>query len=201
MKKDKNNKSQEDIILTQPTPAIVVEEQYIPTHNQQNQQDQQAIQPTQDQQHQEETPSDTPISQQTKLIFEREDWNSKVDSFFKTYPKAKNFVRMIGEEIVKDKALHNDENCLEKALCRVFVNVYVEPQNLAQDSNFLNEYIYDNDAIKKTIIDNYLEELQSAMPPKAIASRGHITLTPPDRPNSIAQAGEVIKAMLTNRRI
>jgi hypothetical protein len=43
--------------------------------------------------------------------------------------------------------------------------------------------------------------LENSRPPKAISSRGKITLTPPDRPKSIAEAGNVIKSMLKNRRI
>lgn len=195
MKKDKTKKSQKDIILTQPTATQTVEEQNIPTleDNQQI-----AIEDTCPI---EENTQDTPEEVTQKAVFEEGDWGDRVTDFMATYPIAKNFAKMIGEEIVKDKALHNDKNCLEKALCRVFVKVYVEPQELAKDQKFLDAYILNDENIKKAIIDNYLDELQSKMPPKAMSSRGQMTITPPDRPKSIAQAGAVIKAMLTNRRI
>jgi hypothetical protein len=143
---------------------------------------------------------DTP-NEQNSPAYEAEDWQIKVEEFFKKYPVAKGFASMIGEQIVNDESLSRDGNCLEKALARVFDKVYVPPEELVKNENFLDKYVYNNPKIKTAIVEKYLEELENSRPPKAISSRGKITLTPPDRPKSIAEAGNVIKSMLKNRRI
>lgn len=147
-----------------------------------------------------ETNEDTP-EKETKAVYEKEDWQSKVDTFLTEYPVAKNFVSMIGEEISGDEKLRFDDNCLEKALARVFDKVYAPPEAIAADGEFLEKYIYTSETVRNTVVEKYLEELEKSRPPKAISSRGKITLAPPDRPKSIAEAGAVIRSMLNNRRI
>lgn len=148
----------------------------------------------------EEPTEDTPDTEEKK-VFEDHNWQNKVNAFFETYPLAKDFSQQIGQEIIQDKDLQKQDDCLEKAFLRVLSKAYTSPQNLANDQNFLNEYIYSNQAIKQAIVDQYLDGLQETMPPKSISSRGQITITPPSRPKSIAEAGAVIKTMLNNRRI
>ncbi|MDE7216109.1 MAG: hypothetical protein K2O08_04815 [Clostridia bacterium] len=143
---------------------------------------------------------DTPDEKDTPA-YEAEDWQNKVEEFFRKYPVAKGFASMIGEQIVKDESLSHDDNCLEKALARIFDKVYVPPEELVKNDEFLEKYVYCDERIKTAIVEKYLEELENNRPPKAISSRGKITLTPPDRPKSIAEAGNVIKSMLKNRRI
>lgn len=148
----------------------------------------------------EEQTSDTPEKEE-KAVFDKEDWQDKVNAFLSTYPLAKQFANAIGNEIISDKALQRQDNCLEIALLRVLCKQYVSPQQLAGDENFIKEYIYPNESIRQNIVDEYLDGLQKTMPPKSITSRGQITLTPPSRPKSIAEAGAVITTMLNNRRI
>ena len=143
---------------------------------------------------------DTPIENE-KAVYEEEGWQARVEEFFEKYPVAKGFAFMIGEQIVKDSQLSQDSNCLEKALARVFDKVYVPPKELVKNQEFLEKYVYQDESIKSAIIERYLQDLENTRPPKSISSRGKITLTPPDRPKSIAEAGNVIKSMLNNRRI
>ncbi|MDE7079855.1 MAG: hypothetical protein K2O95_07060 [Clostridia bacterium] len=143
-----------------------------------------------------DTPSETKIA-----VYESKEWQSKVEEFFEKYPVAKGFASMIGEQIVNDDGLSYDDNCLEKALARVFDKVYVPPKELVKDQQFLEKYVYQDENIKNAVIEKYLEELENNRQPKSFSSRGKITLTPPDRPKSIAEAGNVIKSMLKNRRI
>ena len=144
----------------------------------------------------EDTPDEMKIA-----VYESKEWQSKVEEFFEKYPVAKGFASMIGEQIVSDEKLSYDDNCLEKALARVFDKVYVPPKELVKNQEFLEKYVYQDENIKNAVIERYLEELENTRPPRSISSRGKITLTPPDRPKSIAEAGNVIKSMLNNRRI
>ena len=160
----------------------------------------QDCEPQQTAEEREETTIDTP-DEIEQAVYEREGWQAKVEEFFKTYPVAKGFASMIGEQIVADPLLSNDEHCLEKALARVFDKVYVPPKDLIRNQEFLENYVYKDETIKNAIVERYLEALEKSRPPKAISSRGKITLTPPDKPKSIAEAGSLIKSMLNNRRI
>ena len=144
----------------------------------------------------EDTPDNNVVA-----VYEQEGWQAKVEEFFEKYPVAKGFASMIGEQIVNDTQLSQDSGCLEKALARVFDKVYVPPKELVKNQEFLEIYVYQDENIKNAIIERYLQDLENTRPPKSISSRGKITLTPPDRPKSIAEAGNVIKSMLNNRRL
>lgn len=144
--------------------------------------------------------NDTPKNENAP-IFEQVGWKAKVQQFLQAYPIAKDFSTQIGKIIADSKELSQDENCLEKALATALANAYVSPQKLACDEDFLQKYVFSNETIKDRIIQDYLDNLQRNLPPKSISSRGQITLTPPSRPTSIAEAGNVFKAMFNNRRI
>ncbi len=134
-------------------------------------------------------------------VFEQVGWKAKVQKFLQEYPIAKDFSSQIGEIIAESKELSQDENCLEKALATALAKAYVAPEKLASDEEFLQKFVFGNQELKDRIIEEYLDALQSNLPPKSISSRGQITLTPPSRPTSIAEAGSVFKAMFNNRRI
>ena len=134
-------------------------------------------------------------------VFEQVGWKSKVQDFLQAYPIAKDFSAQIGRIIADSETLSQDENCLEKALASVLAKAYVAPEKLATDEEFLQKYVFDNQVIKDRIIQEYFDSLQQNLPPKSISSRGQITLTPPSKPLSIAEAGKVFKAMFNNRRI
>ncbi len=134
-------------------------------------------------------------------VFAQVGWKDKVTDFLQRYPIAKQFSAQIGSEIAQNQSLQQDGDCLEKALAAVLATAYISPEKLAGDEEFLQKYIYENNAVKDKIIQEYLDGLQQNLPPKSISSRGRTALTPPSRPKSIAEAGSVIKAMLDNRRI
>lgn len=134
-------------------------------------------------------------------VFEQVGWKSKVQSFLQAYPIAKDFSAQIGKIIADSEQLSQDENCLEKALATALAAAYVSPEKLAGDEEFLQKYVLSNQELKDRIIQEYLDGLQQNLPPKSISARGQITITPPSRPTSIAEAGNVFKAMFNNRRI
>lgn len=147
-----------------------------------------------------EKTGDTPENENTP-IYEQVGWKEKVQKFLRDFPIAKDFAAQIGREIADSKDLLFDQNCLEKALAITLAKGYVAPEKLAADEDFLQKYVYSNQAVKDRIIQDYFDELQHNQPPKSISTRGQMTLAPPSRPKSIAEAGSVIRAMLNNRRI
>lgn len=147
-----------------------------------------------------ETMQDT-LENEKLSVFEQVGWKAKVQDFLQAYPIAKDFSSQIGRIIADSSELSQDENCLEKALATALAKAYISPEKLAGDEEFLQKYVFANQALKDRIIQEYLDSLQQNLPPKSISSRGQITLTPPSRPTSIAEAGNVFKAMFNNRRI
>lgn len=139
-------------------------------------------------------PSQTPI-------YQRQEWKDKTDNFFESYPVARSFAVEIGKEIADDDQLARNESCLEIALAKVLSKAYISPQEMILNKDFVDKYVLTNEQIKSTIIDGYIQSLERNSPPKSMMGRGQIILSPPNRPKSIEEAGEIIKKMLTNRRI
>lgn len=134
-------------------------------------------------------------------IYEQEQWKDRTDNFFESYPLARSFAVEIGKEIAGDDQLARNESCLEIALAKVLSKAYVSPREMIQNKDFVDKYVLTNEQIKSTIIDGYIQSLEQNSPPKSMMGRGQIILSPPNKPKSIEEAGEIIKKMLINRRI
>lgn len=134
-------------------------------------------------------------------IYERQEWKDRTDNFFESYPLARSFAVEIGKEIAGDDQLARNESCLEIALAKVLSKAYISPQEMILNKDFVDRYVLTNEQIKSTIIDGYIQSLEQNSPPKSMMGRGQIILSPPNKPKSIEEAGEIIKKMLINRRI
>ncbi|MGN0771848.1 MAG: hypothetical protein ACI4MI_04615 [Christensenellales bacterium] len=134
-------------------------------------------------------------------LYQSPDWKTKTDKFFEEYPSAKRWAEQIGRTIADDNQLARNENCLEIALARVLSDNYLTPQEMIQNRDFVEQYVLTNEQIKSKIIDEYIQSLEQNRPPKSMMGRGQIILSPPNKPKSIEEAGEIIKKMLVNRRI
>ena len=129
-------------------------------------------------------------------IFEREDWADKVNEFEKRYPVARDLLVEIGDEILEETNLWNDEMCLEKALLSVLDRTYQSDEVRSSDEEFLENYIYNNEAIRTRIVDEYLESLDRHRLPSTINRGGRISLTAPTKPRSISEAGKLAEKMM-----
>ncbi|MGN0789022.1 MAG: hypothetical protein ACI4MY_03710 [Christensenellales bacterium] len=134
-------------------------------------------------------------------IYEQGRWKDRTDDFFESYPIARSFAVEIGKEIAGDEQLARNESCLEIALAKVLSKAYVSPREMILNKDFVDKYVLTNEQIKSTIIDGYIQSLERNSPPKSMMGRGQIILSPPNKPKSIEEAGEIIKKMLINRRI
>ncbi len=138
---------------------------------------------------------------QEALIYNSQQWQEISDGFFENFPNAKNFASQIGKEIINNPQIYNNTHCLELAYAKIMEKSYVAPCDIINSQDFREKYVFNNEEIKSSIIENYLKQLDAHKPPKSIMTRGQIILTPPDKIGSIQQAGTVIKQMLQNRRI
>ena len=110
-------------------------------------------------------------NEKNKTIFYEEDWNKRVANFLEKNPEAKKYSKEISEKILNSPELKSSENALELAWSSIAMKNYVEPEKLARDKTFLNSYIFNNEEIKKQVLENYLKEIKTA-PPVISGSRG-----------------------------
>ena len=93
-------------------------------------------------------------------IYDTENWQEELSAFLKKYKNASNFSKDISNEILSDKELAIKPNSLEIAYGRVLEKQYKPKEELIQDENFLNEYVFNNKEIKEKIIKEYLKEIR-----------------------------------------
>ena len=100
-------------------------------------------------------------------------WNKNIGEFLQSHKNASNLVEEITNEIIKDKALRECEDGLEKAYMRVVENKYIPHDELVKDQNFLDKYIYSNEEIKNKIIKEYVSSLKNSQSPITIGNSSY----------------------------
>ncbi len=103
-------------------------------------------------------------NEKNKTIYNEEDWNRRVANFLEKNPEAKKYSKEISEEILNNSELKSKENALELAWSSIAMKKYVEPEKLVSDKTFLNSYVFNNEEIKKQVLQSYLKELKVAPP-------------------------------------
>lgn len=117
------------------------------------------------------------------------DWKGTVDKFFKEIPSAKAFARDIATEIVNDPDLRNDANCLNLALMRVLLSKFRTPEQLMNDGQFLDEYVFGSERVKDAVIANYLDGVRRGEPPYTLHGGGLQCVAPQIKPKTVEEAG------------
>lgn len=100
-------------------------------------------------------------------------WNKNLKEFLQTHKFANTFAEEITKELIGDEKLKNAEDGLEKAYLKVLDKNYVLPKDLANDQNFLENHIYNNNEIKEKIIKEYVASLQKAQSPITVSNAGY----------------------------
>lgn len=116
------------------------------------------------------------------------DWQEQISEFLKSHPDAQNFAKEIANEIYSDKVLALSPHSLELAYGRILAKNYKSKEQLANDDEFLEKYIYSNSQITKRILDDYLKDFTKS--PHLISSKvGAVTgLSPNKKPNNLTEA-------------
>lgn len=133
--------------------------------------------------------------------YQKEDWPQKVLEFFASHQDAKQFIGEISEVISTNTEIANSKNVLENALTKVLANKFVSQKELAENEEFLENYIYSNKKVGEKIIDKYLESLskQKAMPLISSSSGTGTVSSPTKKPTTIKDAGKIVEAYLKNK--
>lgn len=100
-------------------------------------------------------------------------WKDKLNEFLQSHNKASGLMEDIANELAgnDNKSIGLDE--LEKAYSKVIERKYVPENELAENEEFLNKYIYSNDQIKNKIINEYVSTLQNNKSPITITNDGY----------------------------
>lgn len=122
-----------------------------------------------------------------------------LDNFLQNHPQAKQYEVEISKA-VKEDSTASTENPFETALTKVLTDKILSYDALVTNEDFLSKYIYNNEQIKKTIVDKYLEDIVSnkAMPLITGFSGTGTATSPVSKPKSIFEAGKVAEAYFKN---
>ena len=133
--------------------------------------------------------------------YQKDDWPQKVLEFFASHQNAKQYIKEISEVISTNADIANGKNILENALTKVLADKYVSQKELAEDEEFLENYIYSNKKVGEKIIDKYLDGLskQKAMPLISSSSGAGAVSAIAKKPTTIKDAGKLVEAYLKNK--
>ena len=120
--------------------------------------------------------------------------NETVENFISKFESAKPF-----SSALKEKLASGEDVNLEEEAYRMLSNTYKSAEHYATDSEFLNNYIYSNKEIKDNIIKDYLSKLTQSSPIKVDVGSGSISLTPPNVPTTIKEAGNLAKSIIKQK--
>lgn len=151
------------------------------------------------------TKSETSPDEETKEIvpaFESVSWRSQVADFLRENEHAKDFSKEISFEILNDPNLQKSENILEIAWSRVLAKNYKTPEQIATDNNFIENFVLNNEEVKKQVFSNYMNQLNSNISPNLIGNGfrgGRSTASiSTNKPNSLDDAGNLALKFFKN---
>lgn len=113
----------------------------------------------------------------------------EVEEFVTKFAYAQPFKSAIKESV------QNGESA-EIATLNILANNYKTAEDYIADSEFLNNFVYNNAEIKNKIIKDYLNKLTQNAPVKIDTKSGNIPLTPPQMPTTISEAGKMAKTII-----
>lgn len=123
-------------------------------------------------------------------FYEKAEWKQSVSSFLERNPNAQKYAGEIMDVLINDKVLASATNSLDLAYNKVLASKYKSEDELLNDEGFIANYILNNENIKKTIINNYLDEIKKNKSPQLINSTktGSLGVTPNKKPSSLSEA-------------
>ena len=122
-------------------------------------------------------------------------WQDSVSDFVKNHKHAMLYSKDITSELLKDNTLTKDKKGLEIAYSRVIESKFQPKDEMVKDEAFLNEYILNNEDIKKRIINDYLKTMNRA--PTVLGEKSTaVTLTPRTKASDLNEARKIVENML-----
>ncbi len=105
-----------------------------------------------------------------QAVYEKQDYQEKLNSFLTNYPNAKKYAKEISLEVINNKNLD-----LLQAYNNVLASKFKEPEELLKDKDFIDNYILNDDNLKKELIKKYLKDVKESNVPTLISGASGIT--------------------------
>ena len=132
----------------------------------------------------------------TLPLYQREDWQDKIAEFISIYPLARRYAGKIGKILLDEPSLATNEEGLSLALLKILAQEYKTPEDMVQDDDFLDGFVYTNERIRQKIIADYIESLADMNSPTIMARGGEVFVTPAKKPRTIREASAMAYKML-----
>ena len=118
--------------------------------------------------------------------------------FLENNPEAKDHIDVLKNMIASDKLLQNTVSPLNAAWNKFRQDNYVSQSTLANNEEFLERYIYNNENVKQKVLNDYFKGLDRETVPPMIAKQigSKSILTKNTKPSSFVEAGKIVKSIL-----
>ena len=136
------------------------------------------------------------LEDERKPHLQQEKINATIDELFKKYSIAEPF-----KEKLKDNLANVDSDDIEKvaeqSLIRLLADSFKTPEEMANNKEFLANYIFNNNEVKEAIIHEYLDKLKTATNVKVATNfNSSIPASPPKQVRTISEAGSIAKSII-----
>ncbi len=129
--------------------------------------------------------------------FANYNYEENAKTFFANNSRAKKYEDKLVKIIVEDKEVANSQNPLNNAWNKFINNKFLDEEELANNQEFLQQFIFNNDNIKNQIIQNYFNSLNMPKTPTLISSQkgSESVLSPVVKPKTIKEARRLVEDM------
>ena len=147
-----------------------------------------------------------PLLEREAQAQKQAEWQERVDNFAAEHPDLDRWSESMARVIMENPELRDHPKGLELAYQAAKGQNYAEPPDpttYLQDQDFVKNNIIGNEEIKNQIIQQYLTELQNGGQPLSIGQSqagGSTPMTPPKRPASIEEAGEMALSWMNKQK-
>lgn len=133
-------------------------------------------------------------------IYKTQDWQQKVSDFLSSHSEAKPFASEISQKIIENPSLCSGENALNLAWAEIISKKYKPVEELLSDDKFVNEYVLNNEQIKKKVLEDYINNLrQGKLPPIQTSHMGKYAFQTQKKANTLSEAKQLVEDMFKNK--
>ncbi len=122
-------------------------------------------------------------------------WVEKAEEFFAINAKAKKYENELARIIVEDKEVASSHDPLNSAWNKFLNSKFLDEEELINNADFLQKYVFNNSNIKNKIVQDYFNSLNISKTPTLIASQkgSESVLSPVTKPKTIKEARKLVE--------
>ena len=133
------------------------------------------------------------VKTQNELTRQAEN-DKRVNEFVNKFDIVKPFSSALKESLTSGENVDLNEVALG-----LISKTYKTAEDYSHDDEFLNNYIFSNQEIKDKIVKDYLSKITQNSPIKVENGSGAISLSPPNVPKTIKEAGRLAKSIIKQK--